>query len=734
VSRPDPPEASVTDHAGDASVGHVVARLAVLELRVRAAIARRRAEEPAHSEPAFRGLYLAEEDVDHLLAANPLRRDDAADAVELLRQVEAAADLAEARGEELRLRQLARAFALEPLDVDVLLVACAPDVDARFELLYAYLHDDVSRRRPSVGLALELAGASSFSAAERARCGPGAVLAASDLIVVDEPGRPLLSRELRVPDRVVQHLLGADTPDASLATVAPTPVTGETGLSVREALDSGARLVYLRDPSGAAEAATVAHALRELGTDACAVDLDRVAQQSDPSMVLRSAAREARLTGRVLVAGPVDVLVEHDLAALRIAAEAPCPVMLVGRASWEPKWSTAIPHAVSLAPPTRAAAVAAWRAQLDAGERRSVGARTLGDLADRYRLGAGQIGRAVVAARAAAQARGEHLGVRHLRAGARAQNAAGLERFAVRIEPAVSWRDLVLPRATADELHHVAARARHQHLVMGEWGVRLPGRRRRGCIALFAGESGTGKTMAAEVLAGDLGLDLYLVNLATVVDKYIGETEKNLERILTEAQGVNGVLLFDEADALLGKRSEVKDARDRYANIEVAHLLQLLDAFEGILLLTTNLRANLDAAFTRRLDALVDFPSPEPAERLRLWQRAFGDAVPLGADVDLDFCATSFRLTGGSIRAIALTAAFLAAEARGPVSMRDVMRATRREYRKLGRICTAAEFGPYVHDESLREELDGGTGAPAPRVATNGGAARTARSDARSPR
>ena len=170
-------------------------------------------------------------------------------------------------------------------------------------------------------------------------------------------------------------------------------------------------------------------------------------------------------------------------------------------------------------------------------------------------------------------------------------------------------------------------------------------------IVLFAGESGTGKTMAAEVLAGDLGLDLYVVNLATVVDKYIGETEKNLERILAEAYGVNGVLVFDEADALLGKRSEVKDARDRYANIEVAYLLQLLDAFEGILVLTTNLRSNLDEAFTRRLDALVDFPVPEAAERLCSGSACSAARCPRD-DVDLSFCASSFRVSGGNIRSI----------------------------------------------------------------------------------
>ena len=204
--------------------------------------------------------------------------------------------------------------------------------------------------------------------------------------------------------------------------------------------------------------------------------------------------------------------------------------------------------------------------------------------------------------------------------------------------------------------------------------------------------------MAAEVIAHALGLDLYAVNLATVVDKYIGETEKNLERIFAEAEGVNGVILFDEADALFGKRSEVSDAHDRHANVEVAYLLQRMETFDGLAVLATNLRANLDEAFARRLDAVIDFPAPEIAERRILWERCLNPKVPRSTDIDLDFCAASFELTGGNIRSIAVTAAFMAATASRPVSMADLMRATHREYRKLGRLVVEHEFGPWFDE------------------------------------
>ena len=201
--------------------------------------------------------------------------------------------------------------------------------------------------------------------------------------------------------------------------------------------------------------------------------------------------------------------------------------------------------------------------------------------------------------------------------------------------------------------------------------------------------------MSAEVVAGGLGLDLYVIDLSTVVDKYIGETEKNLERIFTAAAGVNGVLLFDEADAVFGKRSEVKDAHDRYANVESAYLLQRMESFDGLVVLATNLRANIDEAFTRRLDVLVDFPMPDAALRRALWDRTLGDRIPRSPDLDLDFCAVSFELAGGNIRSAAVAAAYLAAHDGRPVSTVDLVGGIYREYRKLGRLTLETEFGPY---------------------------------------
>ncbi|MFF3375445.1 ATP-binding protein [Streptomyces sp. NPDC002680] len=302
-----------------------------------------------------------------------------------------------------------------------------------------------------------------------------------------------------------------------------------------------------------------------------------------------------------------------------------------------------------------------------------------------YRLGVDHIARAARAAQRLAGFDGTPLTAAHLRLAARQQSASGLERHARRIRPDVGWEDLVLPGKPLAQLRELALRARHRDQVLGEWRLSAGGGRGRGVLGLFAGESGTGKTLSAEVVAAELGLDLYVVQLSSIVDKYVGETEKNLERIFTEADRTDAVLLFDEADAVFGKRSEVKDAHDKYANMESAYLLQRLESFDGIALLTTNLRANIDEAFTRRLDLVVDFPFPDPGQRLALWRHSLA-RVPCAPGTDPARVADAFELAGGSIRSAVVTAAYSAAGRGESVTTADLVEGAEREYRKAGRL------------------------------------------------
>ncbi|GAB2945834.1 ATP-binding protein [Micromonospora polyrhachis] len=660
-------------------------RLQRLEQAVRTAVAQRRDTDPNPDDP-FRGLYLSDETLDATLASGrgpyvpwPEPNDEAT-----------------AGSPDDRLDALARAAELTPLDVALLLVALAPDVDSRFEQFYGYLNDDVTRRRATVGLALRLCGLPEAAAAARVRLAAGAPLIDLRLVQVDDPDRPVLTRALRVPDRVSAHLLGADAPEPLLAGVAePVDAQGQPPPGATELAQAlaraGVRLAYLRERPGASALALGAAALDQAGHTALAVDLARLADSPHAAELATVVVREAVLTGAGVVVGPVTGTEPWEVWAQLSTGSA--PVLAYGGQTWDPAWSPRAPLQVEVAPLSGADRAAVWRETL---------AGTLAEGVDpaaataQFILGAPAIRRAASVAAQLAAAAGEAVDESHLRAGARTQNAAGLERLARRIVPEVSWDDLVLPGPILALLHELAGRARHRDRVLREWRMRPGGGRGHGVTALFAGDSGTGKTMSAEVVAGSLGLDLYTVNLATVVDKYVGETEKNLERIFAEAAGVNGVLLFDEADAIFGKRSEVRDAHDRYANIESAYLLQRMETFDGLAVLATNLRANLDEAFTRRLDIVVDFPVPDEEARGALWERCLGGRVPRSNDVDLDFLAQAFELAGGHIRSAAVTAAYLAAGQSRPVGMAELIGAVGREYRKLGRLTLESEFGPYL--------------------------------------
>jgi SpoVK/Ycf46/Vps4 family AAA+-type ATPase len=266
-----------------------------------------------------------------------------------------------------------------------------------------------------------------------------------------------------------------------------------------------------------------------------------------------------------------------------------------------------------------------------------------------------------------------------------------LEALAQRLDPKATWDDLVLPAETMSLLRQIAAQVRRRGTVYDDWGFRARMNRGLGISALFTGESGCGKTMAAEVIANDLRLNLYRIDLSAVVSKYIGETEKNLRRLFDAAEGGGAILFFDEADALFGKRSEVKDSHDRYANIEINYLLQRIEAYRGLAILATNMKSALDAAFMRRLRFIVNFPFPGVTERKLMWQKVFPPQTPTNG-LDFDRLAR-FNLTGAGIHSIALNAAFLATTQEPPrVTMAVILEAARAEFRKLEQPINEAEF------------------------------------------
>ncbi|MEQ8959156.1 MAG: ATP-binding protein, partial [Coleofasciculus sp. C2-GNP5-27] len=276
----------------------------------------------------------------------------------------------------------------------------------------------------------------------------------------------------------------------------------------------------------------------------------------------------------------------------------------------------------------------------------------------------------------------------------RIQSRPRLEDLAQRLEPTATWDDFVLPEPQLKLLKDMVTQVRQRVKVYTEWGFGHKSNRGLGISALFAGQSGTGKTMAAEVLANALRLDLYRIDLSAVISKYIGETEKNLRRIFDAAETGGAILLFDEADAIFGKRTQVKDSHDRHANVEVSYLLQRMEAYQGLAILTTNLKESLDQAFLRRIRFIVKFPYPDAASRAKIWERIFPKETPTKK---LDYARLGkLQATGGNIRSIAMNAAFFAAEEGKPVTMQHLLDATKQECAKLERGITSPEIKGWV--------------------------------------
>jgi len=675
ATDPDGSRVTTSGEQSDHSLEYLRARLAVVEARVKALVAWRRASDPDPADP-YRGVYVGDAQVDRLLTPTVIPDELMDGAIARLALAERAADEAEAEGHELRLRSLTRRFGLDGLAVEAVLIALAPDVDSRFEKLYGYLHDDLTRRRASPNLVLELTGSSPLDHRCRATFGPASALARHALVVPESVDRPALTRALSVPDRVVNYLLGHDEPDPRLDGLLHRvrPVPDEHTAGVGRAVAGGGHC-YLRGSSlGAGVAAVEAAGARPL-----TVDFGFRSTEQDAISVVEAALLEARLQNLVLVAGPIDALPEGSTEAVHRLASDDRANVLVGVGAWDASWSRR----------PRLVIEASVAAGLDRRRKwREAGA---GELAEEtslhpFRVTVDQAERALQVARLNALRYDREVAVDDVMTGVRALNAPSLERLARRVVPSVRLDDLVLPPAIFALVAEIELRARHRADVSARYGLGVGRSDGKGVTALLTGPPGTGKTMAAEAVASSLGFDLYVVDLATVVDKYIGETEKQLERVFREAEGVNGVLFFDEADALFGKRSEVSDAKDRYANLEIAYLLQRMETFDGVTVLATNLGANLDEAFLRRLDVVAELPLPDAAARLQLWDRSLGQRLPRAADVNLEMLAERYELSGGHIRNIGLLAAFLALEDDQPVAMSHLLTALQRELRKSGRL------------------------------------------------
>jgi hypothetical protein len=617
------------------------------------------------------------------------------------------------RGRALVLPRLRALFGLTA-EEELLLVACAAtELDPRYGKLYGQLHDDAARRQPSIPLVVALAGLD-----QRCRAGSGALLDPYAAVyrwrlveVADGPGR-----SAALDTGMLALLSGYAAVDGRLdAALRPLPETDPAAWPYAGTVDRLAALLgdgrghavaHFHGPLAAEGRRVAVAACHRLGTGllhADAAELLALAQSGAVPLAdgLRLLYRQAALASAAVYLSGMDALLDDTRSAAhlrtleRLVAEASWFTCTEGERLWLP--GAGFPRHVTYLPVEPSA--------LDHAQRRTAWRRALPglaagqveDLATRFALAPGQIADAVRLARArtaatAGGAGGAEPGFEELLWACRAPSQAGLDGLARRVRPRAGWADLVLPPDVLAQLRELCAQVRHRGRVLSDWALGRRASLGHGVQALFLGPSGTGKTLAAEVVAGEVGMDLLKVDLSAMVSKYIGETEKHLDRVFAAAERSGSVLFFDEADALFGKRSEVGDAHDRYANIEVSYLLQRIEEFGGTVVLATNFAQNIDDAFQRRLRVAVTFPFPDEAARLAIWRGHLPAELPVTDDLDLARMARQFKVSGGVIRKILWNAAFLAADDGGRLGTEHLLLATRREYERMGKPFLAKEM------------------------------------------
>jgi hypothetical protein len=594
------------------------------------------------------------------------------------------------------LDRLATGFNLSEFERRLLLLAAGVELDAAFGRLCAEAQGNTHRPYATFGLALAALPEAHWSAIS-----PSSSLRRWRLIELVS-GDSLVTAQLRIDERVLHALAGVSSLDERLAPLlrrvaepgALAPSHEKLANRIVDAwrvADDETPIIELTGTDPGATRAIAATACANVGARLFAILAADVPASAAERDVLRTLLeREAALDGLVALIETHNADREAARNACALIDAIQAPAIVAGR---DP---AAIHHRtrvrIDVAPPSSREQADLWRTAL--GESAPLFDGQVEDAIAHFRMGVDGIGSAKAQIHATLAAGNGADPGKLLWNACRAQARPRLDDLAQRIEPAATWDDLVLPTAQIEILKQITASVSHRATVYETWGFSTRGSRGLGVSAMFAGASGTGKTMAAEVVAGALDLDLYRIDLSQVVSKYIGETEKNLARVFDAAEQGGVVLLFDEADALFGKRTEVKDSHDRYANVETSYLLQRMEAYRGLAILTTNQKNALDPAFLRRIRFVVQFPFPDHAMRAEIWRRVFPDATPQDGLV-ADRLAR-LNIAGGNIRNIALNSAFLAASAGTPVRMEHILRAARSEYAKLEKSLTDSEVAGWV--------------------------------------
>ncbi|GBF34832.1 ATPase [Desulfocucumis palustris] len=717
---------------------HVADELRLLDIKINMLLLSQQSNRTENPYEQFRGLVIPEEEVYQLLnAPGDKNRNDPEinELVENLSRLESHIQkrrgLSAESGIFLPLSYLSHIFNLSSFEEQCIIICLAVELHRKYEKLYAYLQDDVTCKNPTIDLAMRLLCATPGDRlAARMSFAPKGKL--NRFFLKKEDALPSagtsLAKILKLDERIMNFFLNSGQVDDSISSCAKISYPGEeidplllgrdiqdqirkfveTNFDSNNAPENKNIVFYLNGTSGAGKKLQVKHFCRYFNQSLMIIDLTRVAGSESPfSRLMETIGREAILQQVVLCFDNFNVLLEEDGAARKKIEELfeiiktfAGIVFLLSESPWKPS-DFGREHLIidiELGLPEESERKRLWE-RFSEGFRFEAGV-DWGTLAGKFRFTPGQIKDALITAQNNSYWRHTedgHIKTEELYKACYMQAQHKLEKRASRIQPKYTWDDVILPPEQKELLHDACNQMKYRHVVYGEWGFQRKLSYGKGLSMLFSGPPGTGKTMSAQVVARELYMELYKIDLSQVVSKYIGETEKNLQMIFREAHLSNAILFFDETDALFGKRSEVKDSHDRYANIETAFLLQKMEEYDGITIMATNFKQNIDEAFMRRINFVIEFPFPDAEYREKIWRSMFPPEAPLDDDIDFDFIAGRFEIAGGNIKNIVVSAAFLAAEASERIGMKHIIRAAKYELRKIGKIFLKEDLGEYYN-------------------------------------
>lgn len=702
---------------------HISDELKWLDLSIRMLLIKQRKQQPGDPYEQLKGLVLSESEVYSLLDNfvqpahdHSVIKKVTEQLVQLESIIQKRLNLSSEKGVFLPLTYLSRVFGLTPFEDKCVVISLAVELDRKYEKLYAFLNDDVTCKNPTVDLAMKLLCATpEEKLTARMSFTPGSNLCRYLLKEEESTGSSLLLKALRLDDRIMRFLLNSEQIDDSIRAFTEVflPVEELTPLlsgqevqeKIRAFTASDSVIFYFHGPCGTGKKLQIKHYCKYFKLPVLIVDLRMAGEQEQPlKKIIEKVVREAILHQAVLCFDNYQLLFENERSrknigelfeALKVFSGL---IFLLADSFKKPVEFNNEYYFIDIEfnIPKDFERKRFWE-YFSKGYSFSMGV-DWGAIAGKFCFTPGQIRDALMTAKNMAEwssGKSGQIKIEELYKACYAQVRHNLGDKASRIESRYGWDDIILPPEQIKQLQNACNQVKYRHIVYGKWGFEEKLSYGKGLCVLFSGPPGTGKTMSAQVVAKELYLELYKIDLSQVVSKYIGETEKNLQQIFLEAQLSNAILFFDETDALFGKRSEVRDSHDRYANIETAYLLQKIEEYEGITILATNFIQNIDEAFMRRFNFIIEFPFPDKQYREKIWKSIFPEEAPLSDDIDFEFIASKFEVAGGNIKNIAVSAAFLAADASEPIGMKHIIAAAKYELNKIGKLLLKGDLGEY---------------------------------------